>query len=185
MSKRVTMTFRTDDLKNQLEALKLSLSKKGATRRAMYAAGAKIRDRARQLAPVRTGALKKAIVYRDNVSRDKTDPEMFYGKVTVSSGAFEVTARGKAKRLKKGAAAKGAKINPRKYAHLVEFGTSGHSVRKGSRKGSRPPLEKPHPGGKPRPFLRPALQTEASGAVDAFKESVKKSIEDVAAKRAR
>lgn len=188
---KVTMSFRADDLKNKLEAMRSQLTDRkdtGITRRAMYAAGAVIRKRAQDLAPKRTGALKKAIVYRDNQRKigksDSPDPALFDSKVTVSGSGFAygVTPRGRTtlRKVKKG---QRAQIKPRKYAHLVEFGTAAHSVRKGSRKGSVPPKAKPHPGGQPRPFMRPALVGEAEKAVAAFKDKVLEELEKIASRR--
>jgi HK97 gp10 family phage protein len=53
--------------------------------------------------------------------------------------------------------------DPVKYAHMVEFGTKPHTVAKGdmlARKGRKHrerQIGKKHPGAKPQPFLRPAL----------------------------
>jgi len=56
------------------------------------------------------------------------------------------------------------------YAHMVEFGTRPHSLSKNG-KG-----EINHPGVSPRPFMRPALDANASAAVVAAGEYIKKRL---------
>lgn len=55
------------------------------------------------------------------------------------------------------------------YAHFVEFGTRPHAL-SGFKK------EKQHPGTKPRPFMRPALDAQAGAAVAAAGEYIKKRL---------
>jgi len=55
------------------------------------------------------------------------------------------------------------------YAHMVEFGTKAHILR-GKFAGSW------HPGTAPRPFMRPALDSQATAAVIAAAEYMKKRL---------
>lgn len=54
------------------------------------------------------------------------------------------------------------------YAHMVEFGTRHHSLRKGG--------DATHPGVSPRPFMRPALDAKAGQSVVAAGEYIKKRL---------
>jgi HK97 gp10 family phage protein len=56
------------------------------------------------------------------------------------------------------------------YAHMIEFGTKPHSITKGG-KG-----EKNHPGTSPKPFMRPALDSESFNSVIATGEYIKKRL---------
>jgi HK97 gp10 family phage protein len=73
------------------------------------------------------------------------------------------------------------RIYPRRYAHLVEFGTAAHMVGKGSslkRRSSnftqradgaeyKPGKQtgKPHPGSAPQPFMRPAFDENVEQSI--------------------
>ncbi len=69
------------------------------------------------------------------------------------------------------------------YAHLVEFGTRSHSVRKrdflsrARRSGRQTRGAKLHPGARARPFLRPAFDTKAQAAIDKFRDEVFRNID--------
>ena len=56
------------------------------------------------------------------------------------------------------------------YAHMVEFGTRPHSLSKNGRG------EISHPGVSPRPFMRPALDANASAAIVGAGEYIKKRL---------
>lgn len=56
------------------------------------------------------------------------------------------------------------------YPHIIEYGSSPHSVKKGGRG------EVTHPGMSPQPFMRPALDSEAGNAIKAAGEYVKKRL---------
>lgn len=84
---------------------------------------------------------------------------------------------------------KGRKIKPSKYAHLVEKGTKPHSLLKRSKskigKVARAVAVaagagKRHPGAKPKPFLRPALDQNKDAAgramLDALGAEIKRVI---------
>lgn len=72
----------------------------------------------------------------------------------------------------------GRKVNPTKYAHLVEFGTAAHRV------GNRM-----HPGAKPKPFMRPGWESSSATAMATMHRRLRIEIEKegqrVAAKAAR
>jgi HK97 gp10 family phage protein len=85
------------ELKANLERLPVELGRQ-ALRRALRAAAAPIRARARELAPRDTGKLADAIVVRD----DRKTPLAASVVVTVASEGF--------------------------YAHMLEFGTAPHVV---------------------------------------------------------
>lgn len=75
------------------------------------------------------------------------------GEVTVS-----VKAGGKVKKT-------GADVF---YAHMVEFGTKPHAIRKGGKVS--------HPGTSPRPFMRPALDSKSGEAVVAAGNYIKRRL---------
>lgn len=62
------------------------------------------------------------------------------------------------------------------YAHMVEFGTRPHSVVKGSSLRSSRAQTAQHPGTKARPFMRPALDSQAKAAVIVAAEYMKKRL---------
>lgn len=63
------------------------------------------------------------------------------------------------------------------YAHFVEFGTAAHEERPKGAKSlffagiNRTVVE--HPGAKPKPFMRPALDAKAQSAIDAVADYVR------------
>lgn len=67
------------------------------------------------------------------------------------------------------------------YAHLVEFGTSAHFIKPKRRKSlffarlAREVVE--HPGAKKRPFMRPAFDQGAPGAIKAMTAYMRRRIE--------
>lgn len=104
---------------------------------AVYRGATVIRDRARALVPIDTGALKSSIIAKAKVLRK--------GVVYASAGVSKKTfARGRRQGRE-----------PRRYAHLVEFGTE-HSAAK--------------------PFMRPAFDNKEQLFEEIFSEA-KKSFE--------
>lgn len=95
-------------------------------RRGLYAGGVVLRDEARRLVRVRTGAIKKAIVVK------RGDP--LKGTASISFGIARIRFVMRSKVAKSGATKRvlsrvkgiGGRgfITPRRYAHLVELGTS-------------------------------------------------------------
>ncbi len=71
------------------------------------------------------------------------------------------------------------------YAHLVEFGTRPHSLRKRDklanfrtgRRSRQTQGSKMHPGARSKPFLRPAFDTKAQDAIDKFRDEVFRNID--------
>jgi HK97 gp10 family phage protein len=171
-----------------------------AVRKGLYRGAVIIRDEARRRAPVRYGALKKSIVAV--TKRIKSGKGLDYiGIVRIADVKYVVSAtktgKLKLKRLNKngritvnGVTFKpsAARIFPRKYAHLAEFGTRPHSTApknlskaKGA-KGRRVP--RLHPGAKAKPFMRPAYDTKIGSAFTAFKEEVVSELGRIAVKTA-
>jgi HK97 gp10 family phage protein len=62
------------------------------------------------------------------------------------------------------------------YAHIVEFGARPHSVKKGVKIGSIR-HDATHPGIRPRPFMRPALDANVKNAIIAAGEYIKKRLQ--------
>lgn len=87
-------------------------------------------------------------------------------------------------RVQVGTDAKGKAIymDPIKYAHLVEFGTRPHSVGSGDmlkrkgRKAGQVQRGGKHPGSKPYPFMRPALQKNKGGSKVAIRRAITDAI---------
>lgn len=65
-----------------------------------------------------------------------------------------------------------------KHAYIatwIEYGVKPHSIKKGAKvKSGKYPSNNPHPGFAPKPFLRPALDTEMQAAVIAVGNTIKK-----------
>ena len=115
-------------------------------------AAAAIRKEARNLAPKKTGALRKSI-----------------GTVAiVDKKALKIQSIVKP-RAKKGDT---DKASPTKYAHLVEFGTQAHWIKPKTGKALKTPLGifavVDVEGIKPHPFLRPAYDNKKEEAVKIF-----------------
>jgi HK97 gp10 family phage protein len=181
------VTFDTADLRAKLADLKAKLPE-SINRRALNAAAAVVRDRARELVPVRTGALKKSIISDTKRTRDR---KSYYGRVTIKSGTYsiieKISKRGKkSTRLVRDSKGKGlpkGRIRPRNYAAQVETGTASHSVRAGStKKRPRPSKDKAHPGSRPQPFMRPAFQEKQAEAIAKYVEVARAGIAGIAAK---
>jgi len=137
---KIVLNFR--DVRKRLEDLPKKVVSK-VVRRAVYAGATVIRDTAREKVPVDTGALKKSIVAKANTKKG--------GEISASVGVAR-------KNFVKG---KRAGKSPRRYAHLVEFGT-------------------PHSA--PQPFLRPAMDTRIDAVIEATRKKMVEGI-DAEAKR--
>ena len=134
---------------------------RGALRRGVNV----IMARAKQLVPVSPANSENARLYggyagalRDSI---KVSTRLKNGKVTGS-----VKAGGKTK--------SGADVF---YAHMVEFGTAAHGITSRLRRlltfGGSFFRSVNHPGARPRPFMRPAMDAEAQAAVIAAGEYMK------------
>lgn len=145
-----------------------------AIRRALYAGAVLIRDDARRRVPVRTGALKRSIIAQTDRTQEKSG--QYKGYVSIKSNAFTRRGTGRVKLSKKEPGqrkyAKG-EIYPRNYAHLVEFGTQPHKA--GPRN---------HPGSKPQPFMRPALDENIAAIERVFAATIEKEVRRIAEKKA-
>lgn len=170
------VVFGMGEVLQGFETLKLSVRNK-LTKRAIRPGMKIIGDEARRLAPVRYGHLKKAIVW--SVDRKQKTKDTITGKVTISAQKF-VAGVSKSGRPTWRRAKKGETLNvgefqfPRAYAHLVEFGTRPHSLKK---RGSKEEGEgAQHPGSTPSPFIRPAYQTKREAAVRAIRDAMMREI---------
>lgn len=139
---KIVLNFR--DVRRALEDLPKRVTN-NVVRRAIYAGAVLVRDDARRRVPVDTGALRNAIVAQANAKKP--------GEVTASIGVAR-------KQFTRG---KRAGKQPRRYAHLVEFGTP--------KKGARP-------------FLRPAVDTNVDAILDAVAEKMRQGV-DVESAKAR
>lgn len=82
-------------------------------------------------------------------------------------------------RLKGGKATASVKAGSKKawYWRFVEFGTASHGVKKGaSRRRGKYQDGKLHPGANPRPFMRPAFDSQSAAAIEAVAEQIKKRL---------
>lgn len=80
--------------------------------------------------------------------------------------------------------------NPRRYAHLVEFGVAPHAVGRGSklkRKGRSRAVQVGimHPGHSPRPFMRPAWDAKQAEAAKKIETVTREQLDKEIAKLAR
>jgi HK97 gp10 family phage protein len=116
------------------------------TKAALLRGAAIIRKAARAKAPKRFGFLKRAIGTKSKAYRS--------GVVVVFVGVRS--------RL---AVHKGRRVNPGKYAHLVEFGTRAHAV--GKRK---------HPGAAAKPSLGPAYRENRSQVRQAIAQKIREEL---------
>ena len=141
-----------------------------AMRRALNMAGTPIVRRARSLAPVDDGDLRRSLGKKVTVDRNpaahsvlKIGPRTKYpGKTPGKS--------------------------PANYAHLVEFGTAAHKIP------ARPILKigplvvrgvVSHPGSAAQPFLRPAFESTKAEALARFRTKLVESIERLASRGGR
>jgi HK97 gp10 family phage protein len=66
------------------------------------------------------------------------------------------------------------------YAQMVEFGTARHWIKPKNRKSlffagiAREVID--HPGARPKPFMRPALDTKAQAAIEAMADYIRKRL---------
>lgn len=67
-----------------------------------------------------------------------------------------------------------------KHSYLapwIEFGVQPHSTKKNAKaKGGKNPSDNPHPGFSPKPFMRPAFDTEASAAIAAVGAAIRERL---------
>lgn len=132
-----------------------------ALRRSLAAGARVLRDEARSLVPVRTGSLKRSIV-SDTRNIKVGSRRVPIARVTIARKSFagKASARG-THRMAQGAT--GGRIQPRRYAHLVEFGT----VRT-----------------RPRSFVRRALDTKRPQALAVVERVMREEVEKAARRAA-
>jgi len=150
-----------EDVVKRLKALPERLRKK-ALKRAMSAGARVVRDQARANVPVRTGSLKRKIVViskRGEAGTVRAAVGIAKGKFYVrDTGQLDKKVRaGRTYRVKiKGQAARLVKVHPRRYAHLVEFGSKNNP---------------------PAAFMRNAARAKAPAVFAAVEKSVRASLE--------
>lgn len=158
------------EILKKLEALGKREAQK-IVRRALLQGAGVIRDKARELAPVRTTSLKRAIIAQTN--RDRGNRDVISASVGIGYTKYRFNAKGKLKRagkLSKRASRELGAIRPRNYAHLVEF---GHHIRrkpKGPSVGTVPA----------KPFLRPAFDTTQAEVLQTITDRLNLEIDKVA-----
>lgn len=123
---------------------------KNIMRSALRAGANEIRKEARERVPVDSGQLYRSI------------------KVSTGSKRGRITAKLKA----------GGRLAP--HAHLVEYGTRPHKIvaRNGSglTVGGSVVREVDHPGARPQPFMRPALDAKSGEAIAAVAAKVRERL---------
>lgn len=166
----VDVTIELDDA--QLRALAfrmLSLPgkiQKNVIGQALARGAAPIIKAARALVPVRFGLLKRSLGVK---------------RRSYTGGATQMAIIGARSEIRT------AKDWPVKYSHLVELGTKPHSIKLGKAlELNGVPLPAGtvihHPGAKPKPFLRPAIQGQAQAALTAARAYLLAGVEREAAK---
>lgn len=138
---KIVLNFK--DVREKLAGLPKRL-KNSAIRKGVYAGAKVIRDEARARVPVDTGALRSTIVAQTNKTKG--------GEISASVGI-------RRKKFSRGAR---AGRSPRRYAHLVEFGT----VRAGA-----------------QPFMRPAMDTSMGRVVEVIAATIRAQLDKETAKR--
>lgn len=113
-----------------------------------------------------TGRLRKAIAWESRgVFRDATGVPVEHRAVVI---------------IRK---PRGGGRNVRRYAHLVEYGTKPHRMGKGAitriyprSKAEQKAVGAMHPGARPRPYLRPALDTKGEEAIRTIEAVVRREL---------
>jgi HK97 gp10 family phage protein len=155
------------DLNKVLKTLPEKLER-NVLRAAIREGAAVIMREAKANVPIATPNLENQTQYggyagalRDSI---RVSTRLRNGKVTAS-----VIAGGKTKR--------GANVY---YARWVEYGTAAHTILPAKVKslffGGKAFESVEHPGASPRPFMRPAMDTRATAALQAFADGVKKRL---------
>ncbi|HON69156.1 MAG TPA: HK97 gp10 family phage protein [Phycisphaerae bacterium] len=143
-----------------------------AARKALRKATGIVLRAARQMAPIDTRLLRRSIKSRVYVAKDKS---AVLGEVYVDHNKTMVIRKSR----------KTASVaDPYFYAHLVELGTKPHATGKDSQLWLQRPDKKGrggipgrqrgryHPGAKPKPYLRPALEKNKSAAMAAIESTL-------------
>ena len=164
-------------MQDLLAGLPEKLANKGL-QSGLKAAGAEIVKNARRNVPTRLGNLRKSLLARNGVKVAK-------GRQPLSW--FAVVGPGKVE----GATDKrGKRVDPRNYAHLVEYGTKPHKIEATNAAGvlfflDSAITEVDHPGARAKPFLRPAFDMSRGKVRDRIVKAVRRTLEKEALKKAR
>lgn len=145
------------ELARALKMLGSATVVKRVSRKAVRAACQPIRKEMKVKAPRRLGHLKKSIItkmktYASGVVAGITGPR---SKVILDD--------------------KGKRINPAKYAHLVEYGTAPHVIPGAVIDGRYYPVVQ-HPGAPAQPFMRPAFVGKKEAAFTAARRKYAQEI---------
>ena len=145
-----------DELERNLKDFPTRIAK-NIVARTVYAGAAVVRNEARALCPVKTGALRRSI----RIRRRKTPRGSIEVIYTVGPGLW--------------------------YGRLVEYGTKAHKIKPRFKKaikiGEVLGEWASHPGATPRPYLRPAFDGSTSRIIDAMRAKLKAGIDAEYAKR--
>lgn len=155
------------ELERQLEELPKNIGR-GAARRAVKRAADEMAEEQRKLCPVGDGSLRDSIGVK--VSTKNLDGLAEYGSVRQSGGSAReagLALRSARREARASGSSNGhriaAQVGPSEpHAHLVEFGTGERKHKSGKSTGVMPA----------QPFIRPAFDHNAAGAVVTMKEGL-------------
>lgn len=144
-----------------LAGLKSAAQARSVTLKGVRAAAKVVQAAAKARAPKRkrSGALKQSMGMK--AAKGKRGKTLAYAVVGARTKVVKMVPVGKSGRL--------VKAVPSKYAHLVERGTKPHGG---------------HPGARPKPFLKPALDSTKDQAAAAGMKAVAAELEKIMAKNA-
>jgi len=145
-----------DELERSLKDFPLRVAK-NIVARTVYAGAAIVRNEARAICPVRTGALRRSI----RIKRSRSPRGSFQVVYNVGPGLW--------------------------YGRLVEYGTKAHKItprfKKAIKIGEVLGEWASHPGAGKRPYLRPAFDKSTRNIIEAMRAKLKAGIDAEYAKR--
>lgn len=145
-----------DELERNLKDFPLRIAK-NIVARTVYAGAAIVRNEARAICPVRTGALRRSI----RIRRRRTERGSFQVIYSIGPGLW--------------------------YGKLVEYGTKAHRIKprfmKAIKIGEVLGKWADHPGATPKPYLRPAFDKSTSKIIEAMRAKLRAGIDAEYAKR--
>ena len=166
-------------LKRKLKALPDNLLRKvvsGATSHAMTP----VQRAARSKVPTRMGLLKKAIGKKSKLYKRSMTAVTIVGARTGFKRQVRTKEAGLDEAWKTGEPMKAVYADPVKYAHLVEFGTGPHVIRVKNAEAMGPGGQYGkvvnHPGAKPQPFMRPAMQQHEPQVLNLYRAELKRGL---------
>ena len=175
-ARRGSVTVKVEGLKelekslSDLIAMTTSRTGKSAIRRGLVKAAEPMAERMRQLAPVRSGHLRRKIVVSLEAAGEAGAKAYSEAMKAGKSKSEAVTAMRNARRAARNAGETSdleVYVGPTigaPHAHLVEFGTSNMA---------------------PRPFARPAFEMEKEASIEAVKAQIKTELQKATARAAR